>query len=157
MTASAATEPFAPGTHDGPGWLTDPKDTQRLRRYWTRGEGAAKIAWGTPGDFDRCRSHLGKYVEPPYLAGTCANLHKEAIGVWPGQEDGGRGHHSLAAAGAKMAAAINLVASAAPALPAGDWFQDPALSAPTPFTVLENIQFDAPWRQDSRRPMYGEW
>ena len=35
----------APGkTEDGPGWLTHPVDTDRLRDYWTKGEGAAKIA-----------------------------------------------------------------------------------------------------------------
>ena len=31
-----------------------------LREYWTHGEGAAKIRWGTPGDFDRCVTHLEK-------------------------------------------------------------------------------------------------
>jgi hypothetical protein len=87
-----------PSTEDGPGWLTDPKDTQRLRSYWTHGEGAAKIAWGTDGDFDRCRSHLGKYVEPQYLAGTCSNLHKVATGAWPGHAPG----ESLVAAAARL-------------------------------------------------------
>jgi hypothetical protein len=47
-----------------------------------------------PGDFNRCRAQLAKYVQnPDWLAGLCANMHKEAIGVWPGQEGGGR--HSV--------------------------------------------------------------
>ena len=87
---------FAPGTKDGPGWITHPVPTARIRRYWVKGKGAAKIAWGTPGDFNRCRAQLAKYVQnPDWLAGLCANMHKEAIGVWPGQEGGGR--HSITA------------------------------------------------------------
>lgn len=86
---------FAPGTKDGPGWITHPVPTARIRRYWVRGKGAAKIRWGTPGDFNRCRAQLAKYVQnPEWLAGLCANMHKEAIGVWPGQETG---RHSILA------------------------------------------------------------
>jgi hypothetical protein len=100
----ASAEALAPGTHDGPGWITNPLATARIRRYWTRGKGAAKIRWGVPGDFNRCRTQLAKYVQnPDWLAGLCANMHKEAIGVWPGQEDGGRKHHSLVASGAAQA------------------------------------------------------
>lgn len=78
---------FAPGTKDGPGWITHPTATARIRRYWVKGKGAAKIRWGAPGDFNRCRMQLAKYVQnPEWLAGLCANMHKEAIGVWPGQE-----------------------------------------------------------------------
>lgn len=94
--ALIASASFAPGTKDGPGWITHPVPTARIRRYWVRGKGAAKIAWGTPGDFNRCRAQLAKYVQnPDWLAGLCANMHKEAIGVWPGQEGGGR--HSVTA------------------------------------------------------------
>lgn len=65
----------------------DTPATRRLKNYWAHGEGAAKIGWGRPGDFDRCRLHLGKYVKPGHqLDGLCANLHHEALGVWPGQE-----------------------------------------------------------------------
>lgn len=73
----------------------DPK-THRIKDYWAHGEGAAKIAWGKPGDFNRCRLHLGKYVKPGHeLDGLCANLHHMALGVWPGQEGGGnkKGKH----------------------------------------------------------------
>ena len=78
---------LAPGrTEDGPGWLTNPVDTDRLRDYWTKGEGAAKIAWGTPGDFRRCRVAVAQYIKPQYLNGYCANRHFDATGTWPGQQ-----------------------------------------------------------------------
>lgn len=70
------------------GRATTPKDVanaERLMRHWAEGEGAAKIQWGVPGDFDRCRAEPGKYVGPAILDGLCANLHKRATGVRPGQ------------------------------------------------------------------------
>jgi hypothetical protein len=59
-----------------------------LIRYWTRGEGRAKIRFGTGGDFNRCLRHLSKYVPPNEVQGFCARLHKIATGQWPG-----RGRH----------------------------------------------------------------
>lgn len=59
---------------------------ENLAEYWSHGEGAAKIGWGRPGDFDRCRRQLAKYVNPGQLSGVCANLHHRALGVWPGRE-----------------------------------------------------------------------
>lgn len=66
----------------------DAKGTARIKAYWSKGEGAVKIKWGTPGDFDRCRAHLGKYVHGDMLDGLCANLHHDALGSWPGDHDG---------------------------------------------------------------------
>lgn len=142
---------FAPGTRDGPGWITHPVPTSRIRRYWVRGEGAAKIKWGVPGDFDRCRRQLAKYVQnPEWLAGLCANMHKEALGVWPGQEGGGgnRGHHSITASGATPAPILNLIEPedalpdaliAAARVPAGgfpaEWFANPRFREVTPLTI----------------------
>jgi len=62
-------------------------------RYWAEGEGAAKIAWGSEGDFERCRVQLGKYVKPGrVLDGLCSNLHKRATGERPGPDaHGGKG------------------------------------------------------------------
>lgn len=60
-----------------------PADTERLMTYWAEGPGAAKIAWGTPNDFDRCVVELGKYVGPGVVKGLCANLHHRALGIWP--------------------------------------------------------------------------
>jgi hypothetical protein len=56
-------------------------NAERLHEYWVHGEGAAKIKWGEPGDFDRCVMHLGKYVEDP--KGYCAQAHHDALGIWP--------------------------------------------------------------------------
>ena len=67
----------------------------KLRRYWTRGKGAAKIRWGTGGDFNRCRRALAKYLRPDQIPGACANLHKVATGTWPGK---GKSHGVSAAA-----------------------------------------------------------
>jgi hypothetical protein len=63
---------------------SDAADTERLMRYWAEGEGAAKIQWGVPGDFNRCRVNLSKYVGPKVVDGLCANLHHRATGAWPG-------------------------------------------------------------------------
>lgn len=132
LVASAS---FAPGTHDGPGWLKNPQDTQRLRHYWTRGEGAAKIRWGEPGDFNRCRMHLGKYVNPAFLAGTCANLHKVAIGIWPGMEDGRRRHHH--SGDTEMFSLVASASYATDVIP-HEFFEDPQLSAITPLTLTDD-------------------
>lgn len=60
-----------------------------LIRYWTRGEGAAKVGWGRSGDLVRCFRLLARYVPPNQVKGFCARLHKRATGKWPGP---GRGH-----------------------------------------------------------------
>jgi hypothetical protein len=67
--------------------LTEAGSDRKLRAYWVRGEGAAKIGWGKAGDFAACVSHLGKYVGDP--EGLCAEYHKAATGNWPGKN---RGH-----------------------------------------------------------------
>lgn len=131
LVASVA---FAPGTKDGPGWITHPIPTSRIRRYWVAGKGAAKIKWGIPGDFNRCRMQLAKYVQnPEWLAGLCANMHKEAIGVWPGQEGGGRHAHSLLASGLPI---MSLVAAGVTTKPSAA-FKDPGLTEPTTTTIEE--------------------
>jgi hypothetical protein len=134
----------APGTHDGPGWLTHPRETQRLRRYWTRGAGAAKIAWGTPNDLTRCHALLSKYIPPPWTWGTCQNMHKEALGFW--NPESSWGHSSRRASADDMpddpyvrAVHDAFVASQEydmklPPRP-DDWFEDPQLPGPTPLTI----------------------
>lgn len=59
-------------------------NARRLKDYWVHGAGAAKIQWGTPGDFNRCVVELGKYVADP--KGLCNTYHEAALGVAPGQE-----------------------------------------------------------------------
>ena len=127
----------APGTHDGPGWITNPKATERIRRYWVRGEGALKIKWGVPGDFNRCREQLAKYIQnPAWLAGACANMHKEAILLWPGQEDG---KHQAETITASVAPAWTMDALTAAAFtPPREWFENPELIGPTPLTVTKD-------------------
>lgn len=58
---------------------------EKLRHYWTRGEGAAKIRWRTPGDWTRCYHHLVKYMGPR-AKGYCALRHREMNGYWPGDK-----------------------------------------------------------------------
>jgi hypothetical protein len=64
------------------GIVLDPATFANIRDYWTHGEGAAKIRWGTEGSFKRCVRHLRKYF-PQDPEGLCANLHHEATGQWP--------------------------------------------------------------------------
>lgn len=119
---------FAPGTKDGPGWITHPIPTGRIRRYWTHGKGAAKIRWGAPGDFNRCRRQLAKYIaNPEWLAGACANMHYEVLGVWP-NPNRKRGHHSTKGTAMTLTAAAVLVKPA-------EAFRDPKFEGPTPVTI----------------------
>jgi HK97 family phage prohead protease len=60
---------------------THPGDTERLHEYWVHGEGAAKIRWGQPGDFQRCVDHLGKFIKDPQ--GYCNLAHHAALGIYP--------------------------------------------------------------------------
>ena len=56
---------------------------EKLRRYWTKGKGAAKIRWNTGGDWTRCVRYLSKYLGPR-AKGYCALRHKEVTGEWTG-------------------------------------------------------------------------
>ena len=132
---------LAPGkTEDGPGWLTHPVDTDRLRDYWVRGPGAAKINWGVPGDFNRCRLAVAEYVKPQYLNGYCANRHYDALGFWPGRPVAGDTEPFKQPEG-EMAEAISLVASNANeiVLP-HEWFTMEEPDEVTHFTVTEEGQ-----------------
>jgi hypothetical protein len=77
----------------------DVKSTQRLMEYWAHGEGAAKINWGVPGDFDRCVTHLSKYVSPAIVKGLCSNLHQRATGARPGHAPGEKAAEAAKKAG----------------------------------------------------------
>lgn len=73
-----------PGVADTPG---DISAAERLRRYWTHGEGGTvKIGWGTGGDWYRCVSHLSKYMGSR-AKGYCTLRHHDATGFWPGQQE----------------------------------------------------------------------
>jgi DNA-binding ferritin-like protein len=60
-------------------------NAEKLRRYWTIGEGGAKIRWGTGGDWTRCVRHLSKYLGVR-AKGYCALRHKEMTGMWTGDK-----------------------------------------------------------------------
>jgi hypothetical protein len=66
----------------------------KLREYWAHGAGRSKWKPGTPGDFDRLKRAVRKYVPAHMLNGFVANVHKLATGQWPGR---GRGHGGKAA------------------------------------------------------------
>lgn len=59
----------------------DVKNTERLRRYWSKGQGSLRIAWGTEGDFRRCVTNLRKHLKDP--EGYCAKMHHDVLGYWP--------------------------------------------------------------------------
>ena len=54
---------------------------EKLRLYWTVGKGAAKIRWGTKGDWSRCVRHLSKYLGPR-AKGYCQLRHHDATGMY---------------------------------------------------------------------------
>ena len=56
-----------------------------LRDYWEHGEGAAKIRWGTPGDWTRCNRELTKYLGTR-AKGYCNLMHKRMNGYYPGDK-----------------------------------------------------------------------
>jgi DNA-binding ferritin-like protein len=60
-------------------------NAEKLRRYWTVGEGGAKIRWSTGGDWTRCVRYLSKYMGPR-AKGYCALRHKEMTGLWTGDK-----------------------------------------------------------------------
>lgn len=62
-------------------------NAENLRRYWTHGEGAAKIGWGTKGDHDRCVALLVSEAQfaPEQAHGYCNLREKEATGLYPAQ------------------------------------------------------------------------
>ena len=58
-------------------------NAERLRDYWEHGPGAAKIGWGTSGDFTRCVANLAPYLGER-SRGYCSLMHKRMTGVYPG-------------------------------------------------------------------------
>lgn len=70
-----------------PEWMTAVGNAEQLRRYWSHGEGARLIRWGTPGDFMRCVRRVNKYMTTEQAKGYCNERHQDALGVPPGGED----------------------------------------------------------------------
>jgi hypothetical protein len=141
----------------GPGWITDPVPTARIHNYWIRGKGAAKIRWGTPGDFTRCTRQLRKYIGPQFLNRTCAQWHHDALGYWPGElgkpgnppdtpENRRRAARHAASADTDCvecedtALVASVTLTPAPQREAFDaaWFRDPQFTGPQPVTISDD-------------------
>lgn len=126
----------------GPGWITNPKETKRLHDYWTvpGNEGYAKIGWGVPGDFNRCRVEVGEEIgenspeKTRFLNQICAQWHHDALGYWPGRPTSGE---TIPAQVGDPAPALSLVAGTLP-VPLGAWFANPGLVGPTPLTITDD-------------------
>lgn len=58
---------------------------RHLIRWYERGPGAALIAWGTPGAFDRCTKIAGKHMRPDQAKGFCNLRSKGATGRYAGE------------------------------------------------------------------------
>lgn len=135
--------PFASAAFGrGPGWITNPVETKRIHDYWTKpGQpGYAKINWGVPGDFNRCRVQVGEEIgenspdKLRFLNQICAQWHHDALGIWPGRPVAG---DTVAFAEGAPAPAISMVASGGWCAPS-EWFKDPHLPALTPLTVSDD-------------------
>lgn len=119
----------------GPGWVTDPVPTRRIHSYWTTpGQpGYAKIAWGTGGDFNRCRVEVGKYLaksgDARFINQTCAQWHKDALGYYPSTHAKMLGKH----ASLDPLPMPTLVASGGSQrwVPKKEWFRNPELTEAT--------------------------
>lgn len=96
-------------------------NAQTLRDYWTgHGHGGPThhafekaIAWGTPGDFDRCVAMLtdkGK-MSPEQAKGYCNLRHHEALGFWPAQHAEMEKHAAVRAAKLVTIPGIDLMAA----------------------------------------------
>ena len=59
-------------------------NAQTLRDYWSAGAGAAKIRWGTPGDWKRCVRAVSKFMGPR-AKGYCQLRHMQATGTTTSQ------------------------------------------------------------------------
>lgn len=151
--AAADTESFK----RGPGWVTDPVPTARIHEYWIRGEGAAKIRWGTPGDFTRCTRQLAKYVGPMFLNRTCAQWHHDALGYWPGElgkpgnppdtpENRRRAARNAASADTDcvdcqdtaLVASVTLTPAPQREVFDAAWFRDPQFTGPQAVTISDD-------------------
>lgn len=57
----------------------------QLRESYLHGKVAARIRWGTPGDYRRCVKQAMKHGMSSGVAhGLCQTLHKKATGMYTG-------------------------------------------------------------------------
>ncbi|MEU9925146.1 2'-5' RNA ligase family protein [Streptomyces griseoluteus] len=65
------------------GWDQNEGNAENLRHWYTHGEGATRIGWGSPGDFDRCVAIAGEHMSPEDAKGYCNLRHHDAMGIYP--------------------------------------------------------------------------
>ena len=58
-----------------------------IKQYRLTGAGAAKIRWGTDGDFTRCVRHLKGKVPTGSEERICAQWVKDATGKWNAENE----------------------------------------------------------------------
>lgn len=56
---------------------------RHLIRWFEHGEGAARIGWGAPGDFDRCVAIASEHMTEEQAKGFCNLRHHGALGIYP--------------------------------------------------------------------------
>lgn len=56
---------------------------RHLIRWFEHGEGATRIGWGAPGDFDRCVAIASEHMTPEQAKGFCNLRHHGALGIYP--------------------------------------------------------------------------
>lgn len=120
-------------------------DGHNLREYWVRGEGAAKIGWGTDGSFARCVTQLSEYVKDPQ--GLCAEYHKAATGEWPAEEGvPSRGDvESLSDEDATVAAAAEKCPPGHHEMEDGECMPDEEMTEEYAVETEEAVGVTAPW------------
>ena len=60
---------------------------ERLKHYWTKGEGLAKWA-DKPHPWTALYHHLLKYLNPELAKRTASQWFHEVFGIWPGERKG---------------------------------------------------------------------
>jgi len=72
---------------------------KQLRQSYLRGKVAARIRWGTGGDYGRCTKQATKHgMTPGQAHGVCQTLHKAATGMYTGDKRHRKGRNSTAGA-----------------------------------------------------------
>ena len=57
----------------------------QLQRSWLHGKAAAKIRWGTPGDWTRAyKFGVAHGMSPRVAKGVAQTMHKKATGMYTG-------------------------------------------------------------------------
>lgn len=65
----------------------DKGSARGLIRWYEHGEGALRIRWGTPGDFNRCVRIAKDHMTKNQAEGFCNLRHKGALGKYPGDKN----------------------------------------------------------------------